>query len=142
VANDGPTNDDDDDGNDGAGVNADDAELPGVNPGDDNDDQPLPDIFEDDAAPPDVPDQELQFDEPNIVEPEPQLIPEQPIPAALVVPAPVQQADVENRRSTRVRRQVQSYIPSMQGNRYQYAAAQIAKGILYPDSHMSVQSNF
>ena len=133
--------DDDDDGNDGAGVNAaDDAELPGVDPGDD--DQPLPDIFEEDDAPPDVPDQELQFDEPNIVEPEPQLIPEQPNPVVPAAAAPVQQANVEPRRSTRVHRTPERYIPSMQGNRYQYASAQIAKGVLYPDSHMFVQSDF
>ena len=30
----------------------------------------------------------------------------------------------------------------MQGNRYQYAAAQIAKGVLYPDAHMFVQEDF
>ena len=129
---------DDADGNNGAGVNAEDAELPGVDPGDDDDDQPLPDIFEEDDAPPDVPDQELHFDEPNIEEPEPQLIPEQPIVAA----APVQPDYVEHRRSNRVRCQPDQYIPSMQGDQYQYASAQIAKGVLYPDSHMFVQSDF
>ena len=30
----------------------------------------------------------------------------------------------------------------MQGNRYQYASAQLAKGVLYPDSHMFVQDDF
>ena len=65
MADDGTTNDNNNAGNDGAGVNADDAELPGVDPGDDNDDQPLPDIFEDDDAPPDVPDQEQNLMSPT-----------------------------------------------------------------------------
>jgi len=112
-----------DDGDDNAaipGVPEDNVELPGVDMGDDDDDQALPDIFEaedDDHAPADVPEPEVPTNEPTIInQPEPQLIEQQQPPnAAVPIEADVLQPDVP-RRSTRVRRQAQQYVPSMQGN--------------------------
>ena len=79
---DNDNNNEDNNGANPSGVNDD--ELPGVDPGVDNEDQPLIDIFENDAdfAPPD----NAQIDEPNIVQQaEPQLIVEQPNVAAMPV---------------------------------------------------------
>lgn len=33
-------------------------------------------------------------------------------------------------------------MPSMMGNKYSYALAQIAKGVLYPKAYMLVQNDF
>ena len=41
-----------------------------------------------------------------------------------------------------MRTTAQNYVPSMQGNRYSYAAAQIAAGVLNPDAHMFMQDDF
>ena len=145
VANDATNNND----NNGAGVHDDDAELPGVDVGDDDADNeadlPLPDIFEADDAPPDVPDLELNLNEPNIVQPEPQLIEHQPNDEILIaapLTAPEQPNENGPRRSTRVRRQEQRYAPIMKGNRYHYASTQLTNGVLYPDSHMFMQEEF
>jgi hypothetical protein len=131
----------------GAGVQANNAELPGVEDmGDDNEEHPLPDIFEADDAPPNVPNPELNLNpelnsnEPNTVQPEPHLIEHNDeMPDA---PALVQQIDDGNRRSTCLHQQVKRYIPIMQGNHYQYASAQLAKGVFYPDAHILVQDKF
>ena len=59
------------------GVPEQDAGLPGVDAGDDDNDQPLPDIFEpdhNDQPPPDIPEPEVEKNEPNILQPEQQLI--------------------------------------------------------------------
>ena len=121
-----------------------DAGLPGVDAGDDDDDQPLPDIFEpdhNDQPPPDIPEPEVENNEPNILQPEQQLIQQQPNQLAVpVVEEPVQQ--VALRQSTRTRQQPERYVPNMQGNRYQYAATQLEAGVLNPDSHMYVQGDF
>ena len=126
------------------GVPEQDAGLPGVDAGDDDDDQPLPDIFEpdhNDQPPPDIPEPEVENNEPNILQPEQQLIQQQPNQLAVpVVEEPVQQAAL--RRSTRARQQPERYVPNMQGNRYQYAATQLEAGVLNPDSHMYVQGDF
>ena len=89
------------DNDNGAGVQDDDSELPGVeDTGDDNEEQPLPNIFEADDAPPNVPNPELNLtpelnlNEPNTVQPEPHLIEHNDeTPDA---PAPVQQNDDGN----------------------------------------------
>ncbi len=128
-------NDDVDDNNDELpgelDNNNDDVELPGVNTGADDDDQQPPTDFE----------HEIEVDEPNIVEPE-QALPIEHVPVANEpVPAVVEQPTA-TRRSTRVRKAPQQYVPTMTGNKYQYAAAQLAQGVLYPDAHMFVQEDF
>jgi len=78
------------------GVPDDDAELPGVDTGDDDEDQALPDIFEaddDDQAPADLPEPEVPTNEPTIIQPEPQLIQQQPLNAAVPIEAEVLQPD-------------------------------------------------
>ena len=140
-----------DDGDEDAnipGVLANDGELPGVDAGEDNEDHAPPNIFDgddDDLHPQEIPEPEFNLDEPNIVQPEePQLIEQQPGNAEVpVIEELVQQQEVNGpRRSTHVRQQEQRYVPSMRGNRYQYAAAQLAKGVLSPDAHMFVQDDF
>ena len=137
VAGDNDTNADDVDGAEG---NPDDIELPGVDTGiDDSDDA--------NQAPPDFPKPEININDPNIVQPaDQQLIEQQPPNAEVpVFDEPVQPpVELSNgpRRFTRIRRQEQRYVPTIQGSRYSYAATQIAKGVLYPDSHMFVQDDF
>ena len=123
-------------------------ELEGVveDKGSDAPDHALPDIVkpaQDDQAPLDVPEPEVPTTKPTIInQPEPQLVEQQQPPnAAVPIEANVLQPDAP-RRSTHVRRQAQQYVPSMQGNRYQYAAAQLANGVLYPDAHRYVQDDF
>lgn len=96
------------------GVPADDIELQGVDMGNDDEDQALPDIFErdnDDHAdrtPNDVPEQEVEINELAIVQPEQQLIVQQSQDAAVPVAEElVRQYPNRPRRSTRVHRQVQ-----------------------------------
>ncbi len=88
---------------------------------------------------------EIEANEPNIVHAEPDLI-EQPPPDEQVPVADEPALAVEQptgpQRSTRERRTAQNYVPSMQGNRYSYAAAQIAAGVLNPDAHMFMQEDF
>ena len=74
-----------------------------------------------------LPEQKEQPPEPNLVEPESQ---EQD-------PAPITGV----RRSTRNRVQTkQPYIPSMSGNKYEAAVAQLEQeGTLHPDAHMLFQ---
>ena len=113
----------------------DDVELPGVDPGVDDNDQ----------APYEYPEPDIAFDEPNIVQPELEIF-EQPPPNNQVPVAdePVQVVEQPDglRRSTRARKATQTYDPSMKGNKYQYAAAQLVSSMLYPDAHMFVQEDF
>jgi hypothetical protein len=150
VPGDNAAADDGDDDDNIPGVPVDNVELPGVYQGDNNEDQALPDIFEvdnDDQHPAEIPEPEFDMNEPNnILHAEPQLVEAQPenaaAPAVPVAEELVPPAANAPRRSSRVRRPDRRYIPAMQGNRYHYAAAQIAKGMLYPDAHMFVQEDF
>ena len=50
---------------------------------------------------------------------------------------------VEARRSTKVRKAVSSYIPSMKGSKNAYAVTQLSDdGVVHPDAHAFVQHEF
>jgi hypothetical protein len=102
-------------------------------------------IDDDDQAPPDLPEPEIERNEPNIVQFEPDLIEQPPLDEQVpVADEPVQEVEQPTglRRSSRARVNAQRYVPSMQGNRYSYAAAQIAAGVLNPDAHIFMQEDF
>ena len=128
------------------GVHPDNAVIPGVDQGEDNDNQTLPYVFEvdaDDQHLEEIPKPEFNMDDADIIQPVPQLISQQPENAAVPVVEEIVQPEQDGpRRLNRTCCQQQRYIPSMQGNRYQYAAAQLAKGVLYPDAQMFVRDVF
>ena len=89
-----------------------------------------------------IPKPEFNMDDPNIIQPEPQLINQQPENVVVPVAEELLQPQPNNtRRSTCVHCHKQKYVPSMQ-DCYQNAAAQLATGVLYPDAHMFVQDKF
>ena len=60
----------------------------------------------------------------------------------MVLKPPVDE-QVELRRSTRERKSVASYIPSMSGSKYAYAVTQLSnEGIIFPEAHAFVQDEF
>ena len=61
----------------------------------------------------------------------------------LVVIKPSVDEQVELRRSTRERKPVSRYIPSMSGSKYGYAVMQLSdEGIIFPEAHAIVQNEF
>jgi len=61
----------------------------------------------------------------------------EPDPQELIEPEPAPQEIPGVRRSSRARMQSQTYVPSMKGKAYEYAAAQYENNeVLHPDSHM------
>ena len=117
--------------------------------GDDDKDQAFPDIFEvdnNDQQPAEIPKPEFNMNEPNNIPPaEPQVVKAQPenaaAPAVAVAKELKPPAANAPRRSSCILHPERRYIPAMQGNRYYYAAAHIAKGMLYPNAHMFVQED-
>lgn len=101
-----------------AGVD-DDAVIPGVDADPDSEDQ-APQINFDDPLPIDDP---TTHDEPVVPAPEPPIVDPTPplVPAA--PPEPVPAPEPGPRCSTRTRRAPASYVPSMGGNKYAYAAS-------------------
>ena len=70
---------------------------------------------------------------------------EKSVPDPLKVQEPKQQVveQVVLRRSTRDRKAVSSYIPSMSGSKYGYAMTQLSEeGIIFPESHAFNQNDF
>ena len=60
-----------------------------------------------------------------------------------VNPPMIESETVEPRRSTRERKPVSSYIPSMTGSKYAYAVTQLCEdGVVHPDAHTFVQDEF
>ena len=57
-----------------------------------------------------------------------------------VNPPMIESETVEPRRSTRERKPVSSYIPSMTGSKYAYAVTQLCEyGVVHLDAHTFVQ---
>jgi hypothetical protein len=100
---------------------------------------------------------QIEIDDPDIAYAKPPIVnnnpalpvnndPIIPAPEEPVTPQPVPTKTVPPHNvccSTRASKPLSQYIPSMEGNKYSYAATQLQdKGLLHPDSHMFVQTDF
>ena len=126
-------------------------EIPGV-----DDDVEIPGVDGGLQPENEAPQIDVDINDPDTADAEPPLVDDDPVPPTddepilpapeePVAPPPVPETvPVYNvRRSARASKPPTKYIPSMQGNKYSYAATQLQDmGSLHPDSHMFVQTDF